>query len=123
MSITTAEILRRIVFLDGYIVVLRSPTLAYKKHIAICRADGVAIDFLSYEILDYLVEANFVQEDHCENETKVFFKLTEYGREAAITPLEKNLKAKLISLGYPWPDNLEAKSIAWLKAEIRAIAP
>jgi hypothetical protein len=69
-----------------------------------------------------LVEANLVKQDG-EDETKVIFKLTDYGREAAKTPLEQYLKAKLISLGYPWPENLEAKSIAWLEAETRAITP
>jgi hypothetical protein len=123
MSTTIAEILQRMVSVDGWIVALRSPTPAYKKHIAVCRADGVAVDILSSEILDELVEANLVQEDHRENETKIFFKLTDDGRAAAKEPLEKYLKAKLVSLGYPWPDNLEAKSIAWLEAEIRAIAP
>ncbi len=120
---TTAEILQRMVSMDGCIVVLRNPTPAYKKHIVVCGADGVAIDILSCEIFDDLIEANLVQQDHCENETKLIFKLTDYGREAAKTPLEKCLKAKLVSLGYPWPENLEAKSIAWLEAEIRAITP
>ena len=120
---TTAEILQRMIFVDGRIVVLRNPTPAYKKHIVVCRADGSVIDNPSCEIFDDLIEANLVQQDRCENETKLIFKLTDFGREAAKTPLEKYLKAKLISLGYPWPENLEAKSIAWLEAEIRAITP
>ncbi len=111
------------VSVDACIVVLRNPTPAYKKHIVVCRADGVAIGSLPCETFDDLIESNLVQQDHCENETKIIFKLTDFGREAAKMPLEKNLKAKLVSLGYPWPDNLEAKSIAWLLAEIRAIAP
>jgi hypothetical protein len=123
MSMTTAEILQRMVSVDGCIVVLRNPTPAYKKHIVVCRADGGVIDNLSCEIFDDLIEANLVQQDYCENETKLIFKLTDYGREAAKTPLGKYLKEKLISLGYPWPENLEAKSIAWLEAEIRAITP
>jgi hypothetical protein len=32
-------------------------------------------------------------------------------------------KAKLIALGYPWPENLENKSLSWLQEEIRDIAP
>ena len=99
MSMTIAEILQRMVSVDGCIVVLRNPTPAYKKHIVVCRADGVAVDILSCEIFDDLIEANLVQQDHCENETKIIFKLTDYGREAAKTPLEKNLKEKLVSLG------------------------
>ena len=31
--------------------------------------------------------------------------------------------AKLLGLGYPWPDNLEDKGISWLEVEIRAIQP
>ncbi len=87
------------------------------------RADGVVIDNLSCEIFDDLIEANLAGQDHYENETELIFKLTDCGREAAKTPLEKYLKAKLITLGYPWPEDPEAKSIAWLEAEIRAIAP
>ena len=123
MSMTIAEILQRMVSVDGCIVVLRNPTPAYKKHIVVCRADGVAIDTLSCEIFDDLIKANLVQQDHYENETRLIFKLTDFGREAAKTPLERYLKEKLITLGYPWPENLEAKSIAWLEAEIRAITP
>ncbi|MDR3485655.1 MAG: hypothetical protein P4M05_12190 [Bradyrhizobium sp.] len=121
MSMTTAEILRRMVSVDGCIVTLRAPTPAYKKHIVVCRTDGVVIDTLSCEILGDLIEANLVQQDQCENETKLIFKLTDFGREAAKTPLEKYLRAKLI--GYPCPENPEAKRIAWLEAEIRAITP
>ena len=40
------------------------------------------------------------------------FELTGYGKQTAKTPLEKYLKAKLICLGYPWPDNLDNKSAA-----------
>ena len=69
------------VFVDDCIVVLRNPTPAYEKHIVVCRADGVAIDILSCEIFDDLIEANLVQQDHCENETKIIFKLTDYGRK------------------------------------------
>lgn len=104
----------------GRIAVLRRPTFKYKEHIAVCRADGLAIGILTREILDDLIEANLV-EHAGEDESKAIFKLTDYGKEAAKMPLEKYLRAKLISLGYPWPDNLEAKSVAWLEAEIRAI--
>ena len=54
MSMTTAEILERMVSADGWIVVLRSPMSAYKKHIATRPAHGVAIDIFAYEILDDL---------------------------------------------------------------------
>jgi len=37
--------------------------------------------------------------------------------------LKKSLQAELLSLGFPWPDYLEDKSISWLEAEIRAIKP
>jgi DNA-binding PadR family transcriptional regulator len=122
MSTTTAEMLQLIASVGGYIVVLRSPTAKYKEYIAVCGADGVAISILTREILDGLVEANLVKRDH-EDESKVIFELTDYGKEAAKTPLEKYLTAKLISLGYPWPDNLENKSTAWLEAEIQSITP
>jgi hypothetical protein len=39
------------------------------------------------------------------------------------TPLVKAMKAKLIALGYPWPENLEGKSLEWLDTEIRAMTP
>jgi hypothetical protein len=122
MSITTAEMLLMMASVGGHIAVLQSPTPEYKEHIAVCRADGVAISILTREILDNLVEANLVKR-YDEDESKVIFHLTEYGKEAAKTPLEKYLKVKLISLGYPWPDNLENKSTAWLEAEIQSITP
>lgn len=122
MSTTTTEILQKLVSEHGHIVVLRGPTPKYKEHLSVCRADGIAIGKLSREILNDLVKANFVEQDGRENESKIaIFKLTNYGIEAAKSPLEKYLKARLISVGYPWPDNLEAKSIAWLEAEIRAL--
>jgi hypothetical protein len=123
MSMTTAEILQMLASVGGRIAALRSPTPEYKEHIAVCRADGVAIGILTREILDDLVEANLVKQDDCEHESKAIFELSDYGKEAVKTPLEKYLKAKLISLGYPWPQNLDTKSIAWLEAEIRAITP
>jgi hypothetical protein len=33
-------------------------------------------------------------------------------------PTQEALKTQLLSLGYPWPENLEG--ISWLEAEIRA---
>jgi hypothetical protein len=36
-------------------------------------------------------------------------------------PIKEALRAKLLSLGYPWPENLEGKSIRWLEAEIGAL--
>lgn len=33
----------------------------------------------------------------------------------------QTLKAELLSLGYPWPEHLEDKSLEWLEAEIKAI--
>jgi hypothetical protein len=32
-------------------------------------------------------------------------------------------KAKLIALGYPWPESLESKNLIWLETEIRAMTP
>jgi hypothetical protein len=122
MSMTTAELLQMMASVGGRIAVLQSPTPAYKDHIAVCRADGVAISILTREILDDLVESNLVKQDGGD-ESKAVFELTDYGKETARTPLEKYLKAKLISLGYPWPQNLDDKSIAWLEIEIRAITP
>ena len=105
------------------IVLLRSPTPQYREHIAVCRPDGVAIHTLPREVLNDLVAANLVERDDSQNDSKVIFKLTECGRGAAKTPLEKYLRAKLVSLGYPWPKNLEGKSVDWLEAEIKAITP
>jgi hypothetical protein len=106
----------------GRIAVLQSPTPEYKEHIAVCRADGVAIGILTRDILDDLIEANLVKKD-AEDESKAIFRLSDSGKDAAKIPLKKYLKARLISLGYPWPDNLETKSIAWLEVEIRVITP
>jgi hypothetical protein len=36
---------------------------------------------------------------------------------------QEALKAKLLSLGYPWPKNLQGKSTWWLKSEIGALTP
>jgi hypothetical protein len=56
--------------------------------------------------------------------------LTDRGREIAklwLVPRDSKLKAflkdKLLSSSYPWPENLEGKSIAWLKSEIEALKP
>jgi hypothetical protein len=98
----------------------------------VCRADGRATRsglVFSPQMLHDLVKANFVKQDGPENERQITkFKLTDDGRRAAelsfipqVSPLKTSLKAKLLSLGYPWPDNLEGKSIAWLKAEIEII--
>ena len=38
-------------------------------------------------------------------------------------PIKETLKAHLLKLGYPWPGNLENKSLWWLSTEIRAIQP
>jgi hypothetical protein len=32
-------------------------------------------------------------------------------------------KARLVALGYPWPESLNDKSRVWLDAEIRAMTP
>jgi hypothetical protein len=39
------------------------------------------------------------------------------------TPLVKAMKAKLIALGYPWPEYLNDKTLEWLDSEIRAMTP
>src|SRR5258708_30006700 len=109
MSMTTAEILQTMIAEDGHIAVLRGPTPEYKEHITVCRADGIATGTLSREILYDLIEANFVKEHGRESESKLtIFTLTDYGREAAGSPFEKYLRARLIGLGYPWPENLKA---------------
>lgn len=117
---------------DGYIAVLRGPTHAYREHVSVCRVDGRAtrsrLDF-SREMLNDLLRANFVKQDGPENESQItIFKLTAHGRrivKLSLVPRDSTLKAflkyKLLSSGYPWPDNLDGKSIAWLKAEIEAI--
>jgi hypothetical protein len=131
MSITIVQILQAMVSEDGYIGVLRGPTYRYKEHISVCRADGRAMrsaSVFSRAILNDLVKANFVKQDGLENERQVtIFRLTDDGRrrvaELSLSPsrLTNSLKAKLLSLGYPWPENLEDKSIAWLRTEIEAI--
>lgn len=126
MSNTIAQILRALGSDDGDIAVLRGPTHEYKEHISVRRADGSAMRFAvvcSRKTLNDMVKANFVKQDGPENERQItIFKLTDDGREAAAgSPLKTSLKAKLLNLGHPWPDNLKGKSIAWLKAEIEAI--
>jgi hypothetical protein len=116
---------------DGHIAALRGPTHEYKEHISVCRVDGLGTKFavvFSRAILNELVKANFVKQDGPENERQVtIFRLTNQGRRIAklsivrpASKLKASLKAKLLSLGYPWPDYLEDKSIAWLKTEIAA---
>jgi hypothetical protein len=122
MSMAIAEILQMMASAGGRIAVLRRPTPKYKDHIAVCRADGVAIGILTREVLDDLVESNLVKQEGGD-EGKAIFELTDYGKTTARTPLEKYLRAKLVSLGYPWPQSLDDKSIAWLEGEIRAITP
>ena len=91
---TTAEILQRMIFVDGRIVVLRNPTPACKKHIVVCRMDGGVMDNPSCEIFDDLTEANLVQQDRCENETKLIFKLTDFGRAASQNAARKISNSK-----------------------------
>jgi hypothetical protein len=66
-----AEILEIMISGGDYIVALRNPTHQYKNHIVVCRGDGVAVDILSRETLDDLVEANFIEQDDCDNETGI----------------------------------------------------
>jgi hypothetical protein len=117
---------------DGYIGVLRGPTRDYKEHITVCRADGRATRssfVFSREMLIDLVRGNFVKQDGLENDRQItIFKLTDQGRRSAklsLVPRDSQTKAllkdKLLSSGYPWPENLDGKSIAWLKSEIEAI--
>jgi hypothetical protein len=131
MSITIIQILQAMASEDAYIAVLRGPTRAYKEHISVCRADGLATRtrlVFSRKMLNNLMEANFVEQDGSEKEDQItIFKLTYQGREIAklsLIPRDSTLKAflkdKLLSGGYPWPENLEGKSIAWLKSEIAA---
>lgn len=122
MSMTIAEVLQLMISEGGHIAVLRGPTQEYKGFVTVCRGDGVAGSVLSREMLDELVKANFIKQHGRENESKLtLFKLTDDGREANKPAFEKCLKAKLVSLGYPWPENLEGKSVDWVEAEIRAI--
>jgi hypothetical protein len=134
MSITTTQIVRAMVFEDADIAVLRGPTHDYREHISLRRGEGRLVRsalVFSREMLNELLEANFVKRDGPENDQQItVFKLTVHGRVAAelslVPPdskLKAFLKAKLLSLGYPWPENLEGKNITWLKAEIDAINP
>jgi hypothetical protein len=124
MFLRIAEVLQTMISEDGHIAVLRGPTHEYSELISLCRADGVAVSNLSREMFDELVNAGFVKQDSRENESELtIFKLTYYGREVTEAPREEYLKAKLIGLGYPWPEHLETKSIDWLEAEIRVITP
>jgi hypothetical protein len=46
----------------------------------------------------------------------------EGGGATALTRLVNAKKAKLIALGYPWPEYLDDKGLVWLDSEIAAIA-
>jgi hypothetical protein len=87
MSITAIQILQAMVYEGGHIEVLRGPTPQYEEYISVCRANGLVVKLagtLSREMLNDLVEANFVERDGPENERNVtIFKLTDEGREAA----------------------------------------
>jgi hypothetical protein len=120
---TTVEILEMMVPRGSHIVLLRRPTPQYTEHIAVCHADGLATHTLRPEVLEDLVAANLVERDVSQNDGKFVFQLTERGREVVKKPLEKYLRAKLLSLGYPWPEFLESKSVDWLEAELKAITP
>jgi hypothetical protein len=131
MSITTVQILQAMFTEDAYIAVLRGPTRHYKEHISVCRVNGRATRVrlvLSRQQLNDLIGANFVRQDGPEKEDQItVFRLTDQGREIAKlsliprdSPLKALLKDKLLSGGYPWPENLDGKSIAWLKSEIAA---
>jgi hypothetical protein len=50
------------------------------------------------------------------------FAKTKQAPIARVTPI-KELKAKLLALGYPWPEHLVGKSRSWLQTEIRLITP
>lgn len=86
MSITAIQILQAMVYEGGHIEVLRGPTPQYEEY-SVCRANGLVVKLagtLSREMLNDLVEANFVERDGPENERNVtIFKLTDEGREAA----------------------------------------
>jgi hypothetical protein len=43
--------------------------------------------------------------------------------DTPLTNAKKAKKAELIALGYPWPENLDDKSLFWLDTEIRAMTP
>ena len=123
MSITIAEVLHIMICGEGHIAVLRGPTHEYPELITVRRGDGgVAASILSREMFDELLNAHLVKQYGRENESKLtIFKLTHHARAVTRPPREKYLKARLVGLGYPWPENLEGKSVDWLVAEIGAI--
>jgi hypothetical protein len=89
MPITKTHILREMISENGHIAVLRGPTSLCKEYILVCRADGRATrsaSAFSREMLNDLVNANFVNRDGPENERQItMFKLTDDGRRAAET--------------------------------------
>ena len=132
MSVTVIQVLQVMVFEDADIAVLRGPTHDYRELISLRRADRRARTstlVLSRDFLNNLVEADLVKQVGPEDDRQTtVFELTVEGRwavELSLIPsdskLKAFLKAKLLSLGYPWPDNLEGKNIAWLKTELDAI--
>ena len=77
--------IQAMVYEGGHIEVLRGPTPQYEEYISVCRANGLVVKLagtLSREMLNDLVEANFVERDGPENERNVTIKLTDEGREA-----------------------------------------
>jgi hypothetical protein len=110
VPMTTVEILEMMVPTGSRIVLLRTPTPQYRKHVAVCHADGLAVHTLRPEVLEDLVAANLVERDVSQNDGKFVFQLTQRGREVVKKPLEKYLRARLLSLGYPWSEYLEGKN-------------
>jgi hypothetical protein len=106
MSMTTADILQKMISEGCHIAVLRGPTPEYKDHISVCRGDGIAIGTLSCETFKSLLEADFVKQVGRGDESDLtIFKLSDRGRMSARSVLKTGFSARKMSEGktyQPW---------------------
>jgi hypothetical protein len=132
--------IQKVQFVPSVHVLVRTLVLAIVLMMLFLKTEGapesaVMFGFISYMFvyavyLIRLLEQPFAKE-HASVDDVSLFLLHELRDKLQMTlsqarpdvQLKKSLQAELLGLGYPWPDNLEGRSISWLEAEIRAIKP
>jgi hypothetical protein len=132
--------IQKVQFVPSVHILVQTLVLAIVMMMLFLKTEGapksaIMFGFISYMFvyalyLVRLLEQPFAKE-HASVDDVSLFLLHELRDEFQMTrpqappdaELKKSLQAELLSLGYPWPDNLEDKSISWLEVEIRAIQP